>query len=65
MNEVSTTTWQRSSFCSSGACVEVAMVGDDVAMRDGKNTDIPALVFSKADWNTFLDQVAAAARSRS
>ena len=65
MSDTTTLSWQRSSFCAAGSCVEVAVDGDKIAVRDGKNTDIPALKFSKADWHSFLDQVAAGGRSHS
>ncbi|WP_328476815.1 DUF397 domain-containing protein [Actinoplanes sp. NBC_00393] len=62
MNDT-TMKWERSSFCATGACVEVAAVGDDrIAMRDSKNLGQPALQFSRADWDVFLDQIAAQAR---
>ncbi|MEU4422345.1 DUF397 domain-containing protein [Actinoplanes sp. NPDC024001] len=54
-----TTRWTRSSYCATGSCVEVAMIDDDViALRDGKNPALPALVFTRADWNDFLDDIA-------
>jgi hypothetical protein len=51
--------WQRSSFCGDSACVEVAPHRDSVLMRDSKDPDQPYLSFSRADWNTFVDLVAA------
>ena len=60
MNDT-TTKWERSSFCATGACVEVAAIGDDIAVRDSKNLDQPALYFSREDWNNFLDRIAAQA----
>ena len=65
MGEATTMSWERSSFCASGSCVEVAVLDDTVAMRDGKNTDIAALVFTKADWHRFLDRLTADARGLS
>jgi hypothetical protein len=53
-----TTKWKRSSFCASGACVEVAVLGADmVALRDGKNPDQPPLLFSLAEWHSFIADV--------
>lgn len=44
-----------SSFCSLGGCVEVAKLDDGrVAVRDGKNPDQPALIFSSGEWAAFL-----------
>jgi hypothetical protein len=35
-------------------CVEVAFVGEAVAVRDSKNPQGPALVFTRAEWDAFL-----------
>ncbi|MBG0567443.1 DUF397 domain-containing protein [Actinoplanes aureus] len=54
-----TTRWERSSFCASGSCVEVARIDEDIiAVRDGKNPAQPALMFTRAEWSAFLDRVA-------
>ena len=48
--------WRKSSYSGSESdCVEVAFVGDEVATRDSKNPDGPALVFTRAEWATFLN----------
>jgi hypothetical protein len=53
-----TTMWMRSSFCATGSCVEVALIDARlVALRDSKNPDQPPLVFTRADWNEFLDMI--------
>jgi hypothetical protein len=50
--------WQRSSYCSTGQCVEAAKLGGgNVAVRDSKNPDQPWLVFTDAEWHEFLDRV--------
>lgn len=54
-----TTRWQRSSFCADGACVEVAFLGDRVAIRDSKNKDAEPIVVSSDDFRTFLAWVEA------
>jgi Domain of unknown function (DUF397) len=49
--------WQRSSFsgANGGNCVEVASDGPGVvAVRDSKDPDGPALVFTPADWSAFI-----------
>ncbi|MFJ8630249.1 DUF397 domain-containing protein [Streptomyces sp. NPDC093568] len=47
--------WRRSSHSSgNGACVEVAAVADLVAVRDSKNAQGPALVFTPREWRAFL-----------
>lgn len=38
-----------------GGCVEVADLGAMIALRDSKNPDGPALVFTPAEWDSFLD----------
>lgn len=51
--------WQRSSFCSDGACVEVAPFDDGVAIRDSKNPNEHGLWFPAPVWNTFVSRVLA------
>ncbi|GAA5048856.1 DUF397 domain-containing protein [Nocardia callitridis] len=47
--------WFKSSR-SSGTkeCVEVAFLQDHVGVRDSKNPTGPALIFTSAEWTTFL-----------
>lgn len=40
-------------------CVEVAISGDEVAVRDSKNPTSPHQVFSKAEWSAFISGVKA------
>lgn len=49
----------RSSFCGSGACVEVAHSGGDVLVRDSKHPGQPPLVFNREEWTAFLAGVRA------
>lgn len=56
------TVWQRSSFCAYNACIEVASLGDSVALRDSKNVDQPALTLPDEEWISFLDGVLADSR---
>lgn len=48
--------WRTSSYSNGagGMCVEVARVGDGVAVRDSKNPDGAILAFSGAEWQAFL-----------
>ena len=48
--------WRKSSQSSAnGQCVEVAFVGNAVAMRDSKNEVGPVLLFTHEQWKTFVD----------
>jgi hypothetical protein len=50
--------WIRSRACSSDGCVEVAQLSDGgVALRDSKNTDLPAHVFDRQEWAAFVTGV--------
>lgn len=48
--------WRTSSYSSSngGQCVQVGTSPQFVAVRDSQDPDGPALVFTQADWQTFL-----------
>jgi hypothetical protein len=35
-------------------CVEVAFVGEAIAVRDSKNPAGPALIFTPAEWDAFV-----------
>ncbi len=50
-------TWVKSSYSGpQGNCVEVARLSDGtVAMRNSRNPDGPALVFTSAEWEAFLN----------
>jgi hypothetical protein len=54
------TNWRKSSHSSAngGHCVEVAAGGPGVvAVRDSKDPDGPALIFSPADWSAFISSL--------
>ncbi len=62
MADVTHAVWRKSSYSSGngGACVEVARnLPDVVAVRDSKNPEGPALVFTPREWRAFLDGVRA------
>ncbi|HEY2668875.1 MAG TPA: DUF397 domain-containing protein [Rugosimonospora sp.] len=47
--------WHKSSRSSgNGNCVEVAILGDAVAVRDTKDRSGPVLVFTPAEWDAFV-----------
>ncbi|MGW4942944.1 DUF397 domain-containing protein [Actinoplanes sp. NPDC004185] len=49
--------WRKSSYSGTSGCVEVAVVGDQVLIRDTKNRDAGHLTVSRECWNNFLDAV--------
>ena len=55
MRRLSEPAWQRSSHCSSNSCVEIALLGTQAAVRDSKDKHGPMLVFTKAEWDAFLE----------
>lgn len=50
-------TWHKSSRSQSGDCVEVALIGDVVGLRDSKNPDQGVLAFSPREWSAFVQGV--------
>ncbi|MEU7861976.1 DUF397 domain-containing protein [Nonomuraea sp. NPDC049141] len=59
-DDLSRAVWRKSSKSNGqgGACVEVASnLPGIVAVRDSKNPDAPALVFTHVEWEAFLDGV--------
>ena len=49
--------WMKSSFSgpTGGNCVQVAFLADgQVAVRNSRHADGPALVFTGAEWDAFL-----------
>jgi len=58
--DVSNAAWITSSFCNASACVQVAhLPGGMVAVRDSKNTSVPAHVFDNSEWAAFINGVKA------
>jgi hypothetical protein len=53
--------WFKSSFCEtgSGGCVEIAVLPDGVAVRDGKDPHGGELRFTVVEWIAFLSGVGA------
>jgi hypothetical protein len=49
--------WRKSRRCANGACVEVALREDLVALRDSKDRLGPILVFSRSEWEAFTGGV--------
>ncbi|WP_030440723.1 DUF397 domain-containing protein [Actinoplanes subtropicus] len=52
--------WQRSSYCGTNACVEVARADDGrILVRDSKRPDNEVLSFTAEEWAAFVAGVAA------
>jgi hypothetical protein len=46
--------WRKSSKCGSNACVEVAPIDGNIAMRDSKTAGGPILTFTPKTWDEFI-----------
>lgn len=52
--------WKRSTRCDTGSCVEVAVVGDQVQVRDSKrDNESPVIGYTREQWSHLLDVVKA------
>jgi len=49
--------WRKSSYCGNSTCVEVAFTTSFVALRDSKDVDKAALIYSHEEWEAFLNGV--------
>ena len=47
-------TWRTSSYCTTGACVEIAFDGDSVLVADSKEDRRQALQYTKDEWRAFI-----------
>ena len=52
--DLSRATWRKSSFSGANGCIEVAVVEDQVAVRDSKDRHGAMLVFTVDEWRMFL-----------
>jgi hypothetical protein len=60
-SELTGVTWRKSSRSgpTGGNCVQIAVLaGGDVAMRNSRDPDGPALIFTPAEWEAFRGGVA-------
>ncbi len=56
--DLSTATWRRSSRSTANAnCVEVAVAGSAVGVRDSKDPDGPVLVLPATAWTHFVTAI--------
>jgi hypothetical protein len=51
--------WQKSSYCGTNACVEVAQTSDAILVRDSKNPQVAPLSFTADEWVAFVKGVKA------
>ncbi|MEV5762712.1 DUF397 domain-containing protein [Streptomyces tendae] len=49
--------WHKSTYSSDGTgnCVEAASLPIAIAVRDSKDKKLPALVFPRHSWNSFIE----------
>jgi hypothetical protein len=52
--DLQTLSWRKSSASGSGNCVEVAMRGGSIFMRDSKDRTGAVLIFNEAEWQAFI-----------
>jgi Domain of unknown function (DUF397) len=51
--------WRRSTRCEGGQCLEVAVLGNRVAVRDSADPNGAILTFPAAQWAGFLHAIRA------
>ena len=57
--DLSDAVWRKSSRSGANGCVEVALVGDGIAVRDSKDPNGPTLLFTAHEWRAFLTGIQA------
>jgi hypothetical protein len=57
MQDLTAAAWRTSTLCDLNGCVEVAILGDRVAVRDAKDRAGPVLQFTADEWEAFLGGV--------
>jgi Domain of unknown function (DUF397) len=57
MQDLTAAAWRTSTLCDLNGCVEVALLDDQVAVRDAKDRTGPVLVFSPREWEAFVGGV--------
>jgi hypothetical protein len=57
MQDLTAAAWRTSSLCDLNGCVEVALLDDQVAVRDAKDRGGPVLLFSAPEWEAFVGGV--------
>ena len=54
MEDQASIQWRKSTLSTTNGCVEVAVVGDRIAVRDSKQRGGPVLEFTATEWAAFL-----------
>jgi hypothetical protein len=54
MVDLSRAVWRTSTYSNGTGCVEVAFADDQVGVRDSKDREGPALVFTASEWEAFI-----------
>ena len=57
--DLTSVSWRKSSYSggNGGNCIEVAGLPGTIAVRDSKDPDGPALLFTPAEWAAFTARV--------
>jgi Domain of unknown function (DUF397) len=50
-------TWRKAARCGGGECVEVALLGSQVGLRD--SNDLPVIFLSRTGWDSFITGIKA------
>jgi hypothetical protein len=59
MQDLTAAAWRTSTFCDLNGCVEVALLDNQVAVRDAKDKASPILLFTPREWAAFITGVRA------
>lgn len=57
MSGSDSTKWVKSGRCESASCVEVAVVGEEILVRNSTDTTGPVLTFTRDEWVAFVGGV--------
>jgi hypothetical protein len=57
MRDLVDATWRKSTYSAVNGCVEIAFLDGFVAVRDSKERQGQALVFTPVEWQAFIDGV--------
>jgi hypothetical protein len=56
VTSMSTPTWSKSRRCDTNTCVEVALIGDEVAVRNSQDPS-KTVTFTMDEWRAFVGGV--------